>query len=65
MNYYLTRMEYFYNPLSINEKLTLTQLVKASSKENARIAVQIAAAEDKGDEITIIEIKVLDTLIGI
>lgn len=62
MEYYLTKMKCQVSP--IDDEITVTQLVKATTPELARQAVEDAAKEEKGDDIMIFEIRVQETLIG-
>jgi hypothetical protein len=62
MEYYLTRMRCKVEILG--ETIEVTQLVKASSPEMARKAVENAARKEKGDSIVIFEIRVNETIAG-
>jgi hypothetical protein len=62
MEYYLTKMKCQVS--LIDNEITVTQLVKATTPELARQAVERAAKEEKGDGIIIFEIRVQKTLIG-
>jgi hypothetical protein len=58
-NYYLTKMRYEF----LGTQSEITQLVKASSENNARIATR-EAAEATNKDIVILEIRVHETIIG-
>jgi len=61
MEYYLTHM--IYQIENVSGQFDVTQLVKASNKERAREAV-IKAVENENKKITILQVRVDDTLIG-
>ena len=61
MNYYLTITTYCISMLE--DEKEITQLVKASSKEDARIATYLSALNSL-DKKEILEIQVMDTIIG-
>jgi hypothetical protein len=62
MEYYLTHM--IYKVENVTGQFTITQLVKASNKDEAREAVRKAAEKEfiKGEHI--LQIRVDDTLVG-
>ena len=62
MNYYLTKT--ICKTGFLTDRQEVIQLVKASTPENAEIAVEKAARKEFGDDIIIYEIRVQETLIG-